>query len=200
MKEILKKYLGAILFFVTIVSIMQWNEKNEEIRIRENQAVSYAKIIGVKKGKGSYVRYRFLHNDKWIYDRDSWNGKATENEFYKVIYDQNAPEYSDIILTKSINPIDLIKNGKNIKGKIERISYPSKTYLDLYISYNFLGEKYEFRTRKHKDSLYCKLIPNCEGSEIDLKISEFQPELNDLYFESYDRGKIREELHQKYNE
>jgi len=179
---------------------MQWNEKNEEIRIRENQAVSYAKIIGVKKGKGSYVRYRFLHNDKWIYDRDSWNGKATENEFYKVIYDQNAPEYSDIILTKSINPIDLIKNGKNIKGKIERISYPSKTYLDLYISYNFLGEKYEFRTRKHKDSLYCKLIPNCEGSEIDLKISEFQPELNDLYFESYDRGKIREELHQKYNE
>ncbi|APQ17467.1 hypothetical protein [Maribacter hydrothermalis] len=200
MKEVLRKHLGSILLVVAVITVIHWNESSKEKRINENKAFSYAKILSVKKGKRSRVSYKFLHNDKWIYETDSWNGKAEKNEFYKVIYDRNNPEYSDILLTrKSINPLDLIEKGKKIKGKIERIAYPSNTYLDLYISYNFLGERYEFRTRKHKDSIDCIVVSKCEGSEIDLRISDYQPELNNLFFESYDRIKIREKINRKYN-
>src|SRR5690606_8062957 len=108
----------------------------------------YAKILGIKKGKGSSVRYKFFHNDKWYYDTDSWNSKASKNEFYKVIFNKDNPEYSDIILTQNpISPLQLIDEGIEIKGKINRIGIPSKQYVDLYITYEFLNEKFEFRTR-----------------------------------------------------
>lgn len=195
MKLAIDKKYGGVLLLAFIMVFLYWKDQREETKIEKNKDTSYAKILGIKKGKGNYVRYKFLHNHSWYYDTDSWNGKASENEFYKVIFDKTDPEYSDIILTKkSINPLTLIDEGIEIKGEINRIEIPSKQYLDLYISYKYLNEKFEFRTRMNKDSLPCGNIENCEGSLIDLKVSNYFPELNDLYYSSYDRSKIREKL------
>lgn len=195
MKLIIDKNYGGVFLLAMVMAFLYWKDKREETKIEQNKATSYAKILSIKKGKGSYVRYRFLYNNKWYQDTDSWNGKASENEFYKVIFDKTNPEYSDIILTRNpINPLTLIDKGVGIKGKINRIGIPSHQYIDLYISYEYLNEKFEFRTRMNKDSLPCGNDKNCEGSLIDIKVSTYFPELNNLYYASYDRSKIREKL------
>lgn len=198
MKLIIDKKYADVFLLALFIALIYWNDKRQESKIEENKGVTYAKILGIKKGKGSFVQYKFFHNDKWYYDADSWNGKASKNEFYKVIFNKDNPEYSDIILAKNpISPFQLINEGIEIKGRIKRIEIPSKEYLDLYITYEFLNEKFEFRTRMNKDSLPCN-IKNCEGSLIDMKISNIFPELNNLYYSSYDRSKIREKLNINY--
>ena len=92
----------------------------------------------------------------------------------------------------------LITNGPEINGIVEKIGYPSKTYLDLYISYEYNKEMYEFRTREHIDSLPCGTVSDCENATIKIQISDYFPELNNLYFESYDRSKLRQKIKRKF--
>lgn len=197
MKELFKKHFAKLLVFLLVGSVIYCNDKRKESDIEMNKETTIAKITN--KGRKNRVSYTFRYDGKWISGNDSGNGKAQVGEYYGVHFDRTNPKNSDIILgEKSINPLTLIDQGVDIQGTVKKIGYRSNTYVDLYISYEYDKETFEFRTRKHVDSLPCGKVPDCENASITLKISDYFPELNHLYFESHDRSKLRRELKLKF--
>ena len=192
MKELFRKKITGILLVIIVFSFLFWQEKNEKSEIEKNKGTSIAKITS--KGRKNTVNYIFKYNGKWVSGRDSGRGKAEIGEYYKVNFDMMDPENSNIITKRSIHPMTLVNQGVEINGIVERIGYISDTYLDLYISYVYNKETFEFRTRKHIDSLPCERLSDCNNSLVKLKISDDFPDLNNLYFESYDRSKLRQKL------
>lgn len=197
MKELFEKNFIKGLLFLLISCLLYCNDERKREKINANEEISIAKIIS--KGRRNRIGYKFQYNGNWVTGSGSGGSNSEVGEYYRVNFDKTNLKNSEIIIReKSINPMILITNGPEINGIVEKIGYPSKTYLDLYISYEYNKEMYEFRTREHIDSLPCGTVSDCENATIKIQISDYFPELNNLYFESYDRSKLRQKIKRKF--
>ncbi|MEL6976971.1 MAG: hypothetical protein AAGL29_16530, partial [Bacteroidota bacterium] len=160
MESIFKKYFGIILFFAAVVFVLRWIKQQEKEQIERNKGVSVARIEYVG-GRRYKLRYRFLYNKNWYagYGRGSIN--ISKNDYFKVEFDKSDPSTSNLELSQpSLNPMDLVEDGIKIQGTVEKIMFPSKTHLDLYVSYQYLNENYSVRTRMHKGNFRVVAISN----------------------------------------
>ena len=196
-----KNKTGIIIFsvFCCLVIIGLFNTWKNEISLNINKKVTIGRVTDFKyrrKTRG-YIEYEFYANGKLFEARDpsksGWpklirESKAERFKFYPVEYDITDPNNSKIRITE--NPLEigtLLRNGIKIKGKVENIYVVSDSYVDLHISYKYLEGNFKFRTRQHLDSLPCGDIDNCQHNEIELIISRDFPDINNLYYLSYDR-------------
>ncbi|MEM8763740.1 MAG: hypothetical protein AAGD88_08005 [Bacteroidota bacterium] len=197
METLFKKYFGIILFFAAVVFVLRWIKQHEKEQIEQNKGVSVAQIMHI--GRRNRLYYRFLYDKKWHKGSERGGRNTSKNDYYKVEFDKSDPSTSNLILSQqSLNPMDLVEEGIEIQGRVEKIRFPSKTHLDLYVNYKYLDETYSVRTRMHKDSLPCGKVADCTKAEITLKISPYFPNLNNLYYDSYDRSEIRKKLNERF--
>ena len=87
----------------------------------------------------------------------------------------------------------ILNDHATIYGNVVLASPVSDNYVDLRIAYKYQGEVFNFRTRLHKDNLPCGNVESCKESQIKLLVSKHYPEVNDLYFKSYDRKNLLEQ-------
>ncbi|CAM3330507.1 hypothetical protein [Zobellia roscoffensis] len=192
---------GGLIIFILICSavlIGSYNKCQNNISLKANKEMTIGRVTGFKHGsRNERIQYQFYVNSKLYRTSDLYrprlqhkrNTKPRKKQFYYVEYDATDPSNSKILIQqqKSIGPNALFQDGIDIKANVDKISAISDSYVDLYISYAYLKNKYKFRTRIHKDSLPCGTIDNCEQGEVDLTISKYFPDANNLYFKSYDR-------------
>ncbi|MEK6152570.1 hypothetical protein WIW50_04895 [Flavobacteriaceae bacterium 3-367] len=191
-KSILFIVLGVFLFF----AFWQTSKKDHSLQI--NKDFTIGKVTDVHFGMHGFIKYKY-YVDGLLFegsdpDEASWpeyyrTTKPIVGKFYNVEFDSKNPKNSKIIIGKNSHfdyEIPEI-NGIEITGMVEKISLISENYLDLNISYKIYNQNFTFRSRFHKDSLPCKDYENCLNSKVSLMVAEKYPELNDLYFKSYDR-------------
>ncbi|SIS47566.1 hypothetical protein SAMN05421766_102145 [Zobellia uliginosa] len=198
--EQLKKNQKAIIIslFFTLIALLSIYTWRKEASLNSNRKITIGRVTDVNYSiKDGYISYEFYvdgeHYDTSDPDDAGWpkyfrQGKAVKNQFYPVEYDLTDPYNSKIKITQT--PISLktvLENGTKVKGLVEKSSPVSDSYVDLYISYTFLKRQFKFRTRLHRDSLPCGTADSCPQKEIDLIISDYFPDANDLYYSSYDR-------------
>lgn len=200
-----KKSRGVIIFslFCVVLIIGFYNSWKDEISLSSNSKMTIGKVTDFKYStrRGGYIDFKFYVNGK-VYDTSDpddagWpkyvrKGRAVKNKFYPVEYDITNPKNSKILLTrKPLGFKVLLKDGIKTKSKVEKIYVVSDSYVDLHINYTYLKGKFQFRTRIHKDSLPCGSIDSCQEKKIDLIISKDFPEINNLYYLSYDRRAMK---------
>ena len=198
---------GALIFLG--VSLLVFTgyifQQSKEDKLHANLKTTVGKVTGIKHASKSrfYIEFEFYGTDGMVQGNDplraTWpeyirEGKVEINRYYPVEYDSEDPKNSKISITKEpYTEAQLLRNGIQVDAKVEKAMKVSKDYVDLRIKYKHNHESFKFRTRLHKDSLPCGSIESCNGSMISLKINEQFPELNVLYFKSYDRKhKLRE--------
>ena len=184
--------------FFGLILLGFYSTWRNEISLNANKKMTVGRVTDFSYGNDNgFIDYEFYVNGQ-LYnvsdpDDSGWpkhvrNARARKNHFYFVAYDTTDPNNAKIqIQRRSIGTNTLFKDGINIKGNVDKINAISDSYMDLYISYAYQQGKFKFRTRIHKDSLPCGTIANCEQGEIDLTISKYFPDANNLYFKSYDR-------------
>ncbi len=192
-----KKNIFFIVFSSFLLVALLFTNKKEN-SLHKNSKWTFGKVIDIVPGRNKYIEYQYYVNGNLYEGSDPYNygwpehhrtGKPVLNKFYNVEYDSLNPKYAKIFIEKkSYFDYELPEiNGIKTKGIIENISSISDNYIDLYIKYKSYNKYFSFRSRFHKDSLPCIDYSKCLDSEIDLMVVEKYPELNDVYFQSYDR-------------
>ncbi|MCB0372690.1 MAG: hypothetical protein KDD31_06770 [Muricauda sp.] len=195
-------FLVVIILFFGIGLILKLKQEED---LDYNRKLGIAKLLRITNGSNSHkwVDYQFYENGKLIETSDplraSWpnhirEGKPVIRAFYPVEFDRENPQYSKIIITE--RPLKLqqvLKDHISVYGNVLLASPVSDNYVDLRIEYNYQGVDFNFRTRLHKDSLPCGNVESCKESQIKLLVSKHYPEVNDLYFKSYDRKNLLEQ-------
>ncbi|MDO6819493.1 hypothetical protein [Zobellia sp. 1_MG-2023] len=192
-----KKGLIVFSLIFGVILIGSYHTWQKEASLSKHRKMTIGKVTDFKYRKKGFIDYQFYVNGELFDTSDpddaGWpnyirNAKAQKQHFYFVEYDSTNPYNSKIqIQRKSIGTNTLFKDSIPIKATIEQINSISDSYMDLYISYVYQQGRFKFRTRIHKDSLPCGTVANCEQGEIDLTISKYFPDANNLYFKSYDR-------------
>ncbi|WP_418499118.1 hypothetical protein [Flagellimonas sp.] len=199
-----KNKKGAIILSLLCVVIVIgfYNSWKDEISLNSNKKMTIGRVTDFKySSRHGYIDFKFYADGK-LYDTSDpddsgWpkyvrNGKAIKHRFYPVEYEYTNPYNSKILITKKPLEVEyLLKQGIKIQGEIENIFPISDSYADLHIKYIYLKGNFKFRTRLHKDSLPCGSIENCRKSKIDLVISRDYPDINSLYYQSYDRRAMK---------
>ncbi len=200
MKEEDKKKRGIIIFSLICIFLLIgfYNTWQNEISLNSNSKMTIGRVTDFNYStRTGHIDFKFYVNGK-LYDTSDpddagWpkyvrETRAVKYQFYPVEYDITNPNNSKILITKKPVGVEtLIRYGIKIKGKVENAYAISDSYVDLYVSYSYLKGKFKFRTRIHKDSLPCGTIENCQQREVDLTISKDFPDVNNLYYLSYDR-------------
>ncbi|GAB5474254.1 MAG: hypothetical protein Mars2KO_23530 [Maribacter sp.] len=179
-----------------------YNSRKDEISLNSNRITTIGRVTKIKKDRhAGSIRFEFYANGKLVQtknpNKSGWpkyvrESKARRFEFYPVEYDYTNPENSKILITRKPLAIDkILREGIRIKGEVENAYETSNSYVDLYIKYTYLKNQFHFRTRQHKDSLPCKTVEKCKKSKIDLLISKDFPDINNLYYSSYDRKAMK---------
>ena len=193
-----KKLLLGIIFIILIISAIIYQQHKED-QLSDNYKLSIGKVTKIEHiRKSRYdVRYTFYDGGTKINETDPLNinlpvhvrdGNVIVGGYYPVEYDSKNPDNAKIVIReKPYTAKQLIANGTIIRGLVNNAFLISDEYVDLKISYSYKKGKFNFRTRLHKDSLPCGNQASCIGKSIQLKINKLYPELNDLYFKSYDR-------------
>nr|WP_299174922.1 hypothetical protein [uncultured Allomuricauda sp.] len=194
-----KKGLIILSLLCCVLIIGFYNTWKDEISLKYNREVTIGRVTDFRyrTRSGGFIKFEFYAKGKLFEARDpddsSWpklvrESRAQKFKFYPVEYDATNPDNSKIKITKK--PLEvrtLLKNGIKIKGKVENAYSVSESYVDLYINYTYRQRKFRFRTRIHKDRLPCGHMDICKQKEIELIISKDFPDVNNLYYLSYDR-------------
>jgi hypothetical protein len=203
--ESYKKLLIGIVFAIFII-IAIIHQLTKESQLTKNSKLGIGRLMKIEHGGNTSdfrIKYDFFHNGKKIKGIDplnvGWpvhlrNGKPVIKGYSPVEYDSENPQNAKIIIQKKpYTPKQLLANSDKVQGLVENTFKVSDYYVDLKISYSYGNERFNFRTRLHKDSLLCGTLDSCKGSSIQLKINKFYPELNDFYFKSYDKKHLLKE-------
>ena len=197
----LKNKKGLIIFSLlcfTLV-IFFYDTWKDEISLNNNKEFTIGRVTDFKykRRRGGFIDFEFYANGKFFEvsdpDKSGWpplirESRAQRFEFYPVEYDITNPNNSKIQITeKPLGFKSILKDGVSINGTIENIYSVSKSYADLHIHYSYQQHRFRFRTRLHKDSLPCGDIDSCKQKEIQLIVSKDFPDINNLYYLSYDR-------------
>ena len=199
--EILKKNTFAIIMVLFVLMYVSYSEISKDANIDVNLEKTFAKITSEPKGRARLTGYKYLVNNTWynVADKGGHRNKVKLNQYYRVEYNRDEPDVSRLLFNEGpIHPLELLNNPITVDGKVTRVGIPSKIYIDLYYSYTFKGENYDGRTRIHKDSLPCSTIQLCEKSKVEIKISRYFPDINDLHYRSYDRQSLVRKLNERY--
>ncbi|WP_350290381.1 hypothetical protein [uncultured Croceitalea sp.] len=205
-----KNKRSLIIFFIlcAFIAIGFYNSWKDEIALNSDSKMTIGRVTDFKySSRNGHIDFKFYVNGK-LYetsdpDNSEWpkyvrTAKAIKNKFYPVEYEVTNPKNSKILITrKPLGIKALLKDGLKIKAKVENIYEISDSYADLYITYDYLEGKFKFRTRIHKDSLPCGTIDSCQQKEIDLIILKDFPDVNNLYYLSYDRVAMKKSKEQK---
>ncbi|MGX1928094.1 hypothetical protein [Flagellimonas sp. 2504JD4-2] len=179
----------AFIIILIISSILfNFNERKE---IENDKGTTIGRVTKVSCNQSGEITYIFYYKGRRYENLESTCSGVVENDFYEINFKRSNPKISRIVRGKVKNPMILVQNGIEIEGSIEKVKYNLKNYCDLYINYTYLNKKYSVRTRIHKDSLPCGAIEKCKNAPIPIQISHHYPDLNNLYFESHDRGAVR---------
>jgi hypothetical protein len=189
----------------TLIIILFVSQLVKESNLEKNKVIGVAKFLRINHDRRSKysVEYQFFANGKLIESSDplgaSWPNHVREGEpviraFYPVEFDRENPKNSRIMLTeRPLKLKQILNDHATIYGNVVLASPVSDNYVDLRIAYKYQGEVFNFRTRLHKDNLPCGNVESCKESQIKLLVSKHYPEVNDLYFKSYDRKNLLEQ-------
>lgn len=201
LKELTKNEKGLLVFvlFMVFVIISFLFQQRKENSFYNNYKLAIGKALKIENGGKTkrYIKYKFYVNGEIVVTSDpleaGWpvhvrDGNVIVGGYYPVEYDSKNPDNAKIVIRdKPYTAKQLIASGTIIQGLVNNAFLVSDEYVDLKISYSYKKGDFNFRTRLHKDSLPCGNQASCIGKSIQLKINKFYPELNDLYFKSYDR-------------
>lgn len=195
-KETIKKTIILSAFALFMILAFFWTYRKEQSLYR-NRKTTIGKVTDVKFGQHGSINFSYYVNGILFESSDpddaSWpqyvrDGKAQKHKFYPVEYDGMNPSNSKILITRTpLGKDDLLRSGILVEGTVENAYPVSDDYVDLHINYCYLKGEFRFRTRLHKDSLPCGTTVDCQQSTIEVFMAKDYPELNDLYFKSYDR-------------
>ena len=193
-----KRGIFIFLLLCAVIIIGLYNSWKDEISLNNNKKMTIGRVTDFKYStRTGHIDFKFYVKGQ-LYDTSDpddsgWpkyvrEARAIKYKFYPVEYDATNPNNSKIQITKKpLGVGTLLKDGINIKGKVENIYSVSESYADLHINYTYLESNFKFRTRLHLDSLPCGKIDTCKQKEIKLIISRDFPDINNLYYLSYDR-------------
>ncbi|MBC7000910.1 hypothetical protein [Cytophaga sp. FL35] len=196
----------SLLVIVLIIGF--YNSWKAEASLSSKGKITIGRVTDFKYStRVGHIDFKFYVNGE-LYDTSDpddsgWpkyvrEARAIRHKFYPVEYDSTNPNNSKIQITKKpLGFNELLKNGIKIKGKVENIYPISESYADLHIKYKYLRGNFKFRTRLHMDSLPCGFIDSCKQKEIGLIISKDYPDVNNLYYLSYDRVSMKKAKEQK---
>ncbi len=193
-----RRSLFFALFVIIITGLVLFQKRRENSLI-ENGKPSVGRVLKLKScGKrGKCIEYEFFVNGVKVIASDrlesNWREYLKDREtisgrFYPIQYDKTNPENSVILVYERPYSLEqLLKNGKQTSGLVDKAMKVSKEYVDLRISFQYNKGDFNFRTRLHKDSLPCGNVDSCAGKRINITVNTYFPEANDLFFKSHDR-------------
>ena len=175
-----RRSLFFALFVIIITGLVLFQKRRENSLI-ENGKPSVGRVLKLKScGKrGKCIEYEFFVNGVKVIASDrlesNWREYLKDREtisgrFYPIQYDKTNPENSVILVYERPYSLEqLLKNGKQTSGLVDKAMKVSKEYVDLRISFQYNKGDFNFRTRLHKDSLPCVMLIPAPVKELTLR-------------------------------